>query len=309
MKRLLLAALCASLLTPSLAVAETRYGYQTVEDLNIFFREAGDQANPTIVMLHGFPSSSHQYRDLMEELSDDYYVVAPDYPGFGASDFPSPDTFNYTFDALADIMNQFLEQRGLSDYALVLHDYGAPVGFRIAVNHPERVTALLVQNGNAYAEGVAPDASALLEMLWRYRSAEIEQSIIENAFSPAALQWQYQHGTRNPEAILPDNWLLDIERMQRPGQYEMHLNLFEDYQSNIAAYPAWQAYMREHQPPVLVTWGENDAFFTVAGAQAFARDVEDLELVLYDTGHFPLEEHASDIASDIRTFLSERGIR
>ncbi|WP_306141804.1 alpha/beta fold hydrolase [Roseibium sp. MMSF_3412] len=309
MRLLTIAALFLSLLIPGIASAETRYGYETIDDLKIFFREAGDRSNPTIVMFHGFPSSSHQYRNLIEDLSEDYYVIAPDYPGFGASDFPAPEEFDYTFDNLADVVDTFLEQRGLTEYALVLHDYGAPVGFRIATEHPERVTALLVQNGNAYVEGVSADASGMLEALWQNRTPELEQNIIANAFSASALQWQYIHGTRNPDAINPDNWLLDIERMQRPGQHEMHLNLFEDYKSSIEAYPAWQEYLREHQPPVLVTWGRNDAFFTEAGAEAYARDAEDAKIVLYDTGHWPLEENGAEIATEIRSFLAERDIR
>ena len=304
-------ALLAHCLTAIPVFAETapiRYDFETVDGTRIFYREAGDPANPAIVMLHGFPSSSHQYRDLINDLKDTYYVIAPDYPGFGASDFPTPDSFDYTFDNLADHMDALLEQRGVETYALVLHDYGAPVGFRIAVEHPERVTALLVQNGNAYDEGINPETSAPLKALWHNRTSALEAQFAANAFNPGALQWQYTHGTRDPEAILPDNWLLDIERMQRPGQEQMHLDLFYDYRTNVSAYPAWQAYLREHQPPVLVTWGKNDAFFTAAGAEAYKRDVEDLEFHLLETGHFPLEEDGAFIANEIRDFLSERGI-
>lgn len=303
----------SALLLSSLPVAadqtDSRYGYEDVGGVKIFYREAGDPAKPKIVMLHGFPSSSHQYRNLIDDLSDSYHVIAPDYPGFGASDFPMPESYEYTFDRLADTMDTFLEQRGLTSYSLVLHDYGAPVGFRIALEHPERVTALLIQNGNAYAEGINPETSGLLEALWEDRTAEREQAFAENVFAAGALQWQYTHGTRSPDNILPDNWLLDIERMQRPGQQQMHLDLFFDYQTNIRAYPAWQAYLREHQPPVLVTWGKNDAFFSVAGAEGLARDVKDIEVILYDTGHFPLEEDGPAIAADIRGFLSARGIQ
>ena len=286
----------------------TSYGFEEVDGVDIFYREAGDPADPTIVMLHGFPSSSHQYRNLLRDLSADYHVIAPDYPGFGASEFPSPDEFDYTFDTLADYMDTFIEQRGITEYALVLHDYGAPVGFRIALEHPERVTALLVQNGNAYIEGVSPAASEPLQALWENRTPEVDAQVAANLFNVDALQWQYTHGTRNPAGILPDNWLLDLERVSRPGQYQAQLDLLTDYTSNIAAYPAWQAYLRDHQPPVLVTWGQNDAFFTPAGAQGYAADLEDVEIHLLDTGHFPLEEDGPFIASTIKSFLAARGI-
>lgn len=297
--------------SPAMSIAATNsmsYGYEVVDGHKVFYREAGDTSNPTIVMLHGFPSSSHQYRNLLRDLSDAYHVIAPDYPGFGASDFPGRDEFDYTFDNLADTIDAFLEQRGLVKYSLVLHDYGAPVGFRIATKHPERVSALLVQNGNAYEEGIDPDTSAPLRQLWENRTPEVEEQFAANAFNPTALAWQYTHGTRNVDAILPDNWLLDIERMQRPGQHDMHLDLFHDYQNNLKAYTEWQNYLRENQPPVLITWGKNDAFFTTEGAEAYRRDVDDLEIVLLDTGHFPLEEQGEVIAERTRSFLKARGI-
>ncbi|WP_299590509.1 alpha/beta hydrolase [uncultured Tateyamaria sp.] len=298
-----------SLALPAYAeTTATTYGFEEVDDVDIFYRETGDPANPTIVMLHGFPSSSHQYRNLLRDLSADYHVIAPDYPGFGASEFPSPDDFDYTFDNLANSMNTFIKQRGITEYALVLHDYGAPVGFRIALEHPERVTALLVQNGNAYIEGVNPAASEPLQALWENRTPEVDAQVAANLFNLEALQWQYTHGTRNPDGILPDNWFLDFERVSRPGQHQAQLDLLTDYTSNIAAYPTWQAYLREHQPPVLVTWGQNDAFFAPAGAEGYASDVSDVEIHLLDTGHFPLEEEGPFIASTIKTFLAARGI-
>ena len=287
---------------------QTRFGYETVNGISTFYREAGDPANPVIVMLHGFPSSSHQYRNLIRDLSDTYYVIAPDYPGFGSSDVPSPDSFIYTFDALADHIDTFIEQRDLTKYALVMHDYGAPVGFRIAVEHPERVSALLVQNGNAYTEGLSPIVSESLQTLGLNRPPEVEAQTVANLFTVGALQWQYTHGTRNPEGILPDNWLMDFERVERDGVATIQLDLLADYASNVAQYPIWQAYLREHQPPVLVTWGQNDAFFLPAGAEAYARDVTDIELHLLDTGHFPLEEDGAFIAAEIIDFLGERGI-
>ena len=301
-------ALALTATAASADTTQTRYGYEAVNGINTFYREAGDPSSPAIVLLHGFPSSSHQYRNLIRDLGETYYVIAPDYPGFGSSDVPSPDSFNYTFDALADHIDTFIEQRGLMEYALVMHDYGAPVGFRIAVEHPERVSALLVQNGNAYTEGLSPIVSESLQTLGLNRSPEVEAQTVASLFTVGALQWQYTHGTRNPEGILPDNWLMDFERVERDGMATIQLDLLADYPSNVAQYPVWQAYMREHQPPVLVTWGQNDAFFLPAGAEAYARDVTDIELHLLDTGHFPLEEDGAFIAAEIIDFLGERGI-
>ncbi|MEP2784727.1 MAG: alpha/beta hydrolase [Pseudoruegeria sp.] len=288
--------------------SQTNFGYEDVNGIKIFYREAGDPINPSIVMLHGFPSSSHQYRNLIRDLSESYYVIAPDYPGFGSSDAPSADSFTYTFDSLADHIDTFIEQRGIDEYALVMHDYGAPVGFRIALEHPERANALLIQNGNAYMEGVNPAAAEPLQALWENRTPEVDAQVAANLFNVGALQWQYTHGTRNPEGILPDNWLMDFERVERDGQHKIQLDLLTDYTSNIAAYPAWQAYLREHQPPVLVTWGRNDAFFSPEGAEIYARDVTDIELHMLETGHFPLEEDGAFIAAEILDFLAERGI-
>lgn len=291
-----------------LEAAPTSYGYETVDGVKIFYREAGDPSKPSIVMLHGFPSSSHQYRDLIRDLSDDYYVIAPDYPGFGSSDAPSAEEFTYTFDNVAQYMGSFIEQRGIDEYALVIHDYGAPIGFRIAVEQPERVTALLVQNGNAYIEGVSPASSEPLKALSENRTPELDAQFVTELFTVEALKWQYTHGTRNPDGILPDNWLMDFERVQRPGLSTIQLDLLANYPSNIAAYPAWQEYLREHQPPVLVTWGKNDAFFLPPGAEAYARDVEDIEIHMLDTGHFPLEEDGEFIAEKTIEFLRARGI-
>ncbi len=297
-------------LTTVSAEARTRYGYETVDGHRIFFREAGDPANPTLVLLHGFPSSSHQYRELLDELSDSYYLIAPDYPGFGASDFPSAENYSYTFDNIADTIDTFLEQRGLDRYSLFIQDYGAPVGMRIATEHPDRVQTLIVQNGNVYEEGLNRETWAPIMALWEGgRNAEIEAQIAATVFSLEGLKWQYTHGTRDPETILPDNWLLDYQLINREGQHEMQLGLFYDYRNNVAKYPEWQAYLREHQPPALLVWAKNDAFFPEPGAEGFARDLEDVDYNTLDTGHFALEEDGELIAGKIRDFLTARDIR
>ncbi|WP_299592712.1 alpha/beta hydrolase [uncultured Tateyamaria sp.] len=301
-------AITASLAAP--AIAETRYGFEAVDGHKIFFREAGDPANPTLVLLHGFPSSSHQYRNLIADLEDSYHLIAPDYPGFGASDFPDADDYTYTFDNIADTIDTFLEQRNVDSYSLFLQDYGAPIGMRIAAEHPERVQALIVQNGNVYEEGLNKETWGPIMTLWNGgRNAEIEAQIASQVFSLEGLKWQYTHGTRNPDGILPDNWLLDYHLMNRPGQHEVQLGLFYDYRTNVAKYPEWQAYLRTHQPPALVVWAKNDAFFPTPGAEGFKRDLNDVDYNILNTGHFALEEDVGFIADKIRAFLSARDIK
>lgn len=285
-----------------------RYGIELVSGQEIFFREAGDPANPAIVLLHGFPSSSHMYRELLTSLSGDYYLIAPDYPGFGNSSFPLKNEFTYTFDNLAKVINTFLEQKGVKEYSIMMQDFGAPVGFRIATAHPERVQSIITQNGNAYEEGVNKESFAPIIQYWSTPTEELANIIEANVFSAEAMKWQYTHGTRNPKSILPDNWLLDYANISRPGQKEIQLALLFDYQNNVKLYPQWQAYLRSQQPPVLVVWGENDAFFPAAGAEAFKRDVKDIDYNILDTGHFALEEDHVIISQKIRDFLSKRNI-
>ncbi|MGB3455153.1 MAG: alpha/beta hydrolase [Litorimonas sp.] len=282
------------------------YGYETVDGVKIFFREAGDPANPTIVLLHGFPTSSHQYRDLIDELSDDFHLVAPDYPGFGSSDYPSAEAYEYSFDNIAETIDTFLEQRGIARYSLFVQDYGAPVGLRIATQHPERVEAIITQNGNIHEDGLNRETWAPIISLWEERTPEVEAQIAENVFSLEGLKWQYTHGTRNPDAILPDNWVLDHARLSRPGQHEIQLDLFYDYRKNVALYPEWQAYVREHQPPVLIVWGRNDAFFPEGGARGWAEHARDVDYNILETGHFALEEDGAIIAERIRAFFDAR---
>ena len=309
LKSLMSAAALGLALTATNAPAQTSYGYEEVGGHQIFFREAGDPTNPTLVLLHGFPSSSHQYRNLINDLSDDFYLVAPDYPGFGASDFPSPEEYEYTFDNIAKTIGAFLEQRGIGSYSLFIQDYGAPVGLRIATEHPERLQALIVQNGNVYEEGLNPESFAPIFAFWEAgRNADIEAQIAAQVFSLEGLRWQYTHGTRNPEGINPDNWLLDHQLINRDGQHEVQLGLFYDYRNNVAKYPEWQAFLREHQPPALIVWGANDAYFPTPGAEGYKRDLIDVDYNILDTGHFALEEEGEFIAKKIRAFFAERAI-
>ncbi len=285
-------------------LSNVRYGIEQVNGLDIFYREAGDPTKQAIVLLHGFPSSSHMYREVLSRLGEDYYLVAPDYPGFGDSSFPSSDEHDYTFDNLAKTIEQFLIQKNVRNYALMIHDYGAPVGFRIAMSQPEQVKAFIVMNGNAYKEGINEQTWAPITTYWKDKdNKELEQTIIDNVFSYVGLQWQYQHGTRQPTTILPDNWNLDFMKLSRPGQYRVQLDLFYDYQNNVALYPEWQAYLRETQPPMLIVWGKNDAFFPVSGAEAYKKDVKTIDFHILDTGHFPLEEDADVITTKMRRFL------
>ncbi len=285
------------------------YGTEKVGDLEIFYREAGDRANPTIVLLHGFPTSSFMYRNVINGLADKYHVIAPDYPGFGNSSCPSPGAFKYTFDKLADVVDQFLEQKEIFKFSIMMQDYGSPVGFRIATKHPERVQAIITQNGNAYMEGVNTDTFAPIIQYWQTQTEEIENMIIDNIFSLDGLKWQYVHGVQNPESICPDNWMLDFACIQRPELHRLNLDLFLDYQNNVALYPVWHEYLRDSKVPVLVVWGKNDAFFPEAGAHAFEQDAQDLEINLLDSGHFALEDHHNFVCEKIAAFLSARNIQ
>lgn len=302
-----LAIVCTVVISTATMADPVSYKYETVDGVEIFYREAGDPSKPAIVLLHGFPSSSHQYRYLLDELSDDYYLIAPDYPGFGASGYPSPDAYQYTFDNIAVTMGKFLDQKGIDRFSMYIQDYGAPVGFRIATAKPQAVQSLIIQNGNAYKEGVDPETWAPVVKLWEGgRNAEYEQTLIKNVFSVEGLRWQYTHGTRNPKGINPDNWLLDHQSMSRPGMHDVQIGLIYDYRNNVAKYPEWQAYMRKHQPPALVIWAKNDAYFPVPGAEGYLRDLKDVDYNILDTGHFAIEEDGELIANRIRSFMSQR---
>ena len=275
-----------------------------VDGLDIFYREAGPKDAPTILLLHGFPTSSQMFRNLISALAVRFHLVAPDYPGFGNSSMPAVDAFDYTFDRLAEVMEGFVDALGLKAYSLYVMDYGAPVGYRLAVRHPERVQALIVQNGNAYEEGLR-DFWKPFRAYWKDRGPETAAPLA-GFLNIEVTKWQYTHGVRNAEAISPDTWVVDQYGLDRPGNREIQLQLFYDYGSNPARYPAWQAYFRAHQPPTLIVWGKNDVIFPAEGAQPYKRDLDDLEFHLLDTGHFALEEDGDFIAARIRTFLEAR---
>lgn len=276
-----------------------------VDGVDVFYREAGDPADPTLLLLHGFPTSSHMFRNLIPALADGFHLVAPDYPGFGNSDFPPREEFDYTFDHLAEVVEGFIGALGLEKFSLYVQDYGAPVGLRIATASPELVEALIVQSGNAYEEGFVMPFWEPIFAYAKERSPENEAAL-RGALEIDAHRWQYTHGVRDIEAISPDNWNLDQRFLDRPGNKEVQLDLFYDYQFNIPRYPAFQEYFRTHRPPTLITWGKNDEIFGVAGAEAYKRDLPDAELHLLDTGHFALEEDLDAIAGHIRRFLGER---
>lgn len=292
----------------SLVLAEpheqVHYRTVKVDGLDVFYREAGPKDAPTVLLLHGFPTSSHMFRDLIPALADKYHVVAPDYPGFGYSSMPAVDEFEYTFDNLANVVEKFTEKVGLEKYSIYLMDYGAPVGFRLAAKHPERVDTLIVQNGNAYDEGIDNDFWKPVKAYWQDRTEE-QGDGLRSLLTLEATKWQYTHGVRNVETISPDTWGHVQPLLDRKGNQEIQLALFYSYGSNPPLYPQWQQYLRDHQPPTLIVWGKNDAIFPPAGAHPYKRDLETLEFHLLDTGHFALEEDGPQIASLIREFLGK----
>ena len=282
----------------------TTYRSATVGSLKVFYREAGDVKAPTLLLLHGFPTSSHMYRGLIPTLAERYHVVAPDLPGFGYSDAPDREEFEYTFDRLAQVIDRFTEVLELSRYAIYVFDYGAPVGFRLALRHPERITAVISQNGNAYLEGLSEGWNPI-QAYWKDPSAK-NRTALRAFLKPEATQWQYTHGVPRPERLSPDAWTLDSALLARPGNDEIQLDLFGDYQSNVALYPKFQEYIRTRRPPLLAVWGKNDPFFLPAGAAAFKRDNPDAEVHLLEAGHFALESEGPEIAKIILDFLARK---
>lgn len=276
-----------------------------VGDLDIFYREAGPKDAPTILLLHGFPTSSHMFRNLMPELADRFHLIAPDYPGYGESSTPPSTKFSYTFDNLADVTEKFVEAVGVKKYALYLMDYGAPIGYRLAAKHPERVTALIVQNGNAYDEGLDNEFWKPIKKYWAEPSKE-NRDALRGLLTLEATRWQYTHGVKNESVISPDNWNVDQPLLDREGNNEIQLDLFLSYGSNPPLYPQWQAYFRKYQPPTLIVWGKNDQIFPAAGATPYQRDLKNIEVHLLDAGHFALEDHNYVIAGHIRDFMGRK---
>jgi len=317
-------------LSQTIYASEPAYGvkYKTVkvDGLDIFYREAGNPRHPTILLLHGFPTSSHMFRDLIAELSDQYHLVAPDYPGYGYSSMPAVDKFDYSFDNLASVVDKFIDKVGLKKYSLYLMDYGAPIGFRIAAKYPERIESLIIQNGNAYDEGLDNNFWEPIKVYWKDRSAVNQrldndwwknvkaaykkpnmtnEEALRFLLTLGATKWQYTNGVRNVEDINPDTWNHVQALLDREGNNAIQLQLFYSYGSNPPLYPQWQAYFRKYQPQTLIVWGKNDEIFPEAGAHPYKRDLKNIDFHLLDTGHFALEEDSQAIAEHIRRFLKE----
>lgn len=308
---------------------DVKYKTVVINGFDIFYREAGDPNKPTILLLHGFPTSSHMFRDLITSLSNQFHLVAPDYPGYGYSSMPSVDEFDYSFDNLANIVDKFIDTIGITSYSLYLMDYGAPIGFRIAAKYPERVESLIIQNGNAYIEGINNNFWEPIQAYWKDRKA-INQGLdnawwknVKSAYNNpnmsnddalrflltlGATKWQYTNGVRNVETINPDTWDHVQPLLDREGNQEIQLQLFYSYGTNPPLYSKWQAYFRKHQPPTLIVWGKNDEIFPAAGAHPYKRDLREVEIHLLDTGHFALEEDGDVIAKHIRRFLEKKNI-
>lgn len=282
----------------------TTFRNVSIDGLDIFYREAGSRSNSTILLLHGFPTSSHMFRNLMTALADRFHLVAPDYPGYGNSSMPSVNEFDYTFDHLAEIMEKFIAAIDIKKYSLYVMDYGAPIGYRIAAKYPERIEALIVQNGNAYEEGLR-EFWVPIKAYWQARSPENADKL-RYLFTLEATKWQYTNGVRNLEAISPDTWNMDQPFLDRLGNDEIQLALFYSYGTNPPLYPEWQEYFRKYQPPTLIVWGKNDYIFPAEGAYPYKHDLKDVEFHLLDTGHFALEEEGDAIASHIAQFLTAR---
>lgn len=275
-----------------------------VDGFNVFYREAGPQQAPKLLLLHGFPSSSHMFRDLIPKLADNFHIVAPDLPGFGQSDLPARSTFDYTFDNLARVIDRFTEVIGFDRFAVYLFDYGAPTGLRLALKHPERIAAIISQNGNAYEEGLGEGWDPI-RAYWQHAS-DANRNALRSLLTLETTRWQYTHGVSDTTRVSPDGYSLDAFYLSRPGADEVQLDLFRDYRNNVALYPAFQDYFHTFRPPFLAVWGKHDPFFLPAGAEAFKRDIPDAEVHFFDTGHFALETHSTEISNTIRDFLFRR---
>ena len=282
----------------------TTVHYRTADagGFKVFYREAGSPGAPKLLLLHGFPSAGHMFRDLIPLLADRFHLVAPDLPGFGQSAMPARGSFQYTFDNMADVIDRFTQEIGFDRFAVYVFDYGAPTGFRLAVKHPERITAIISQNGNAYEEGLSEGWNPI-RAYWQ-NASEANRKALRDFLKPESTYWQYTHGVADTSKVSPDGYSLDNFYLARPGADEVQLDLFGDYKSNVALYPTFQKYFRTQKPPFLAVWGKNDPFFLPPGAEAFKRDIPGATVRFFDTGHFALETHAHEIADEIRRFLS-----
>jgi pimeloyl-ACP methyl ester carboxylesterase len=279
-----------------------------IDGLNIFYREAGSRDNPTILLLHGFPSSSHMYRNLIPHLSSSYHLIAPDYPGFGLSTCLSPDEFEYSFDNLSEVIEKFIDKVGLLNFSLYMHDYGGPVGFRIASRRPKLIQSLIIQNANVYADGLGPEVQKFA-VLEKAKDNEGLKAAVDYLLSFEGIKEQYVYGAENIERISPDSYWMDHFFMERNGSKEIQSKLFQNYNTNFPKYPEWQAYLKKHQPLALIVWGKNDKIFTYPGAEAYKRDIKKAELYLLNGGHFLLEEHSETVAEMIIKFLIKNSIQ
>ncbi len=287
------------------AAAAVSYSSIQVDGLKIAYREAGDPKNPKLVLLHGFPAGSHQYRDLIRSLSGKFHVIAPDYPGFGESDIPDPASYHYTFDGISTVVEHFLQAKGFDHYGLFVQDYGGPVGMRIVGRNPRALDWLVIQNSNAYEVGFTAVWDGLRGALWKNRSPETEKPL-EGFLTKEAIKGIYLHGAEKPELISPDNWESDAAYMQRPAAVRVNLDLFYDYRTNVDLYPKWQAFLRSNQPKTLIFWGQTDIFFTPAGGDAFLKDLPKAEMHRLKAGHFAVEDHLDYISGQMQRFYAEK---
>jgi pimeloyl-ACP methyl ester carboxylesterase len=296
----------SSVLSP-FAVPVTSIHKVEADGVEVFYRAAGEPSAPVVLLLHGFPTSSFMFRELIPRLADEFRVIAPDLPGFGFTEVPEKRKYSYSFDALARTLEAFTDVLGLTRYAIYVFDYGAPTGFRLAVRHPDRVTAIVSQNGNAYEEGLG-DAWGPIRKYWSAPSKENRDVIRQNILNFEGTRWQYTHGVANPESVAPESYTVDAALLERPGNKEIQLDLFLDYATNVKLYPEFQEYFRKSKPPLLAIWGKNDPFFIPAGAEAFRKDIPNAQVRFLDTGHFAIETHVVEIAAAMKRFLQAVGV-
>jgi pimeloyl-ACP methyl ester carboxylesterase len=291
-----------SVVLSKFAIPVTSIHTVEADGIEVFYRSAGDPNAPVVLLLHGFPASSFMFRELIPRLAEQFRVIAPDLPGFGFTTVPEKRTYTYSFDALVHTLEAFIDALGLTHYAIYVFDYGAPTGFRLAMRHPERVTAIISQNGNAYEEGLG-DAWGPIRKYWSAPTEENREVLRQNILTPEGTRWQYTHGVTNPESVAPESYTLDAALLERPGNKEIQLDLFLDYASNVKLYPKFQEYFRDSKPPLLAIWGKNDPFFIPAGAEAFRKDLPNAQVEFLDTGHFAIETHLLKIVAAMKTFL------